>query len=124
MHAGRWRFAAAVIGMTAMLALTSCGQASSTSSTTGASKDTTPIKLGAIVSLTGTYAGIGTPEKQVLEMEVKKLNDAGGINGRKIEMVYEDDATDEAKAVAAASKLIEQDKVLRVRVSRWLSAAM
>jgi branched-chain amino acid transport system substrate-binding protein len=113
MHAGRWRFAAAVIGMTAMLALTSCGQASSQSSTTGA-KDTTPIKVGTIVSLTGTYAGIGTPEKQVIEMEVKKINDAGGINGRKIEMVYEDDATDEAKAVAAAAKLIEQDKVVAI----------
>jgi branched-chain amino acid transport system substrate-binding protein len=113
MHAGRWRFAAAVIGMTAMLALTSCGQASSTSSTTGA-KDTTPIKVGAIVSLTGPYAGIGTPEKQVIEMEVKKLNDAGGINGRKIEVIFEDDGTDQAKAVAAAAKLIEQDKVVAI----------
>ncbi len=109
----RWRFAAAVIGMTAMLALTSCGQASSKDSGTGAT-DTTPIKVGAIVSLTGPYAGIGTPEKQVIEMEVKKLNDAGGINGRKVEVIYEDDATDEAKAVAAAAKLIEQDKVVAI----------
>ncbi len=114
MHAGRWRFAAAVIGMTAMLALTSCGQASSTGSKTEPAKDTTPIKVGAIVSLTGPYAGIGTPEKQVIEMEVKKLNDAGGINGRKVEVIYEDDATDEAKAVAAAAKLIEQDKVVAI----------
>ena len=124
----RWRFAAAVIGMTAMLALTSCGQASSQDSTTGA-KDTTPIKVGAIVSLTGPYAGIGTPEKQVIEMEVKKINDAGGINGRKIEVIFEDDGTDEAKAVAAAAKLIEQDKVVAIlghqeAASRWPFAAI
>lgn len=113
MNAGRWRYAAAVMGMTAMLALTSCGQASSGGSSTGA-KDTTPIKVGAIVSLTGPYAGIGTPEKQVIEMEVKKLNDAGGIDGRKVEVIFEDDGTDEAKAVSAAAKLIEQDKVVAI----------
>ena len=37
-------------------------------------------------------------------MEVKKLNDAGGINGRKIEVIYEDDATDEAKAVCRSGE--------------------
>ena len=47
-------------------------------------------------------------------MEVKRINDAGGINGRPIEVIIEDDATDEAKAVAAASKLIEQDKVVAI----------
>ena len=73
-----------------------------------------PIKIGAIVSLTGTYAGLGEPEKNVLEMEVKRINDAGGINGRPVEVVIEDDATDEAKAVAAASKLIEQDEVVAI----------
>ncbi len=71
-----------------------------------------PIKIGAIVSLTGTYAGLGEPEKNVLEMEVARINDAGGVNGRPIEVIIEDDATDEAKAVAAASKLIEQDGVV------------
>jgi len=73
-----------------------------------------PIKIGAIVSLTGTYAGLGEPEKNVLEMEVKRINDAGGVNGRPVEVIIEDDATDEAKAVAAASKLIEQDGVVAI----------
>ncbi len=71
-----------------------------------------PIKIGAIVSLTGTYAGLGDPEKKTIEMEVKRINEAGGINGRPVEVIFEDDGTDEAKAVAAASKLIEQDKVV------------
>jgi len=73
-----------------------------------------PIKIGAIVSLTGTYAGLGDPEKKTIEMEVARINEAGGINGRPVEVIIEDDATDEAKAVAAASKLIEQDEVIAI----------
>lgn len=73
-----------------------------------------PIKIGAIVSLTGTYAGLGEPEKNTLEMEVARINEAGGVNGRPIELVIEDDATDEAKAVAAATKLIDQDQVVAI----------
>lgn len=73
-----------------------------------------PIKIGAIVSLTGTYAGLGDPEKKTIEMEVARINEAGGINGRTVEVIFEDDATDEAKAVAAATKLIEQDGVIAI----------
>lgn len=73
-----------------------------------------PLQIGAVVSLTGTYAGLGEPEKNVLEMEVARINDDGGVNGRPIEVIIEDDATDEAKAAAAASKLIEQDGVVAV----------
>ncbi len=80
----------------------------------GGEKSGEPIKIGAVVSLTGTYAGLGEPEKATLEMEVERINAAGGINGRPIELIIEDDATDEAKAVAAAAKLIEQDKVIAI----------
>lgn len=73
-----------------------------------------PIKIGAVVSLTGTYAGLGEPEKNTLEMEVKRINEAGGANGREIELIIEDDATDDAKANAAASKLVEQDGVVAI----------
>jgi branched-chain amino acid transport system substrate-binding protein len=55
---------------------------------------------------------LGASEKQALELEVKKINDAGGIAGRTVEVIIKDDATDEAKAVAAASQLIDQDKVV------------
>ena len=83
-----------------------------------------PIKIGAIVSLTGTYAGLGEPEKNTLEMEVKRINDAGGVNGRQIEVIIEDDATDDAKAVAAASKLIEQDQVVAIIGATGTGATM
>jgi branched-chain amino acid transport system substrate-binding protein len=91
-----------------------CGGDSTTptESATPAAGDT--IKIGAVVSLTGVYAGLGQPEKNALELEVARINEAGGINGRPIEVLYEDDATDEAKAAAATSKLIEQDNVVAV----------
>jgi branched-chain amino acid transport system substrate-binding protein len=102
--------------LAAALAVTLVGCASSGSTTAPEAEKPAaePIKIGAIVSLTGTYAGLGDPEKKTIEMEVKRINDAGGINGRPVEVIFEDDATDEAKAVAAASKLIEQDGVIAI----------
>jgi len=111
------RLAFAVLGaaLAAALAVTLVGCASSApDASTEEPASAEPIKIGAIVSLTGTYAGLGEPEKKTIEMEVKRINDAGGVNGRPIEVIFEDDATDEAKAVAAASKLIEQDKVIAI----------
>lgn len=98
------------------LAVAGCG-GSGTEPTSGSSSGAAsgdPIKIGAILSLTGTYAGLGEPEKNLIEMEVKKINDAGGINGHPVEVIIEDDATDEAKAVAAASRLIEQEGVVAI----------
>jgi branched-chain amino acid transport system substrate-binding protein len=77
-------------------------------------KKATPYKIGAVLSLTGTYSGLGVPEKNALELEVKKINEAGGVNGHPIELFIEDDGTDEAKAVAATSKLINERKVIAI----------
>lgn len=78
------------------------------------SAEQAPVKIGVVVSLTGTYAGLGEPEKNTIEMEVDRINEAGGIGGRDVEVIFEDDATDDAKANAAASKLIEQDEVVAI----------
>jgi branched-chain amino acid transport system substrate-binding protein len=72
------------------------------------------IKIGAVVSLTGTYAGLGVPEKNAIALEVARFNDAGGLDGRMVEVFYEDDATDPAKAQAATTRLIEQEKVVAI----------
>ncbi|MHB1477821.1 MAG: ABC transporter substrate-binding protein, partial [Coriobacteriia bacterium] len=73
-----------------------------------------PYRIGAVLSLTGTYAGLGIPEKNAIELELARINDAGGVNGRLIEVVYEDDATDAAKAQAAAVRLIDEEGVLAI----------
>lgn len=71
-----------------------------------------PYKIGVILSATGPAAPLGEPEKNTILMEVEKINKAGGINGHPLEVYIEDDQTDPAKAVDAATKLIEQKKVL------------
>lgn len=103
-----------VAALAAAMAVGVAGCGPQDAGTGGSSSSAEPIKIGAIVSLTGTYAGLGEPQKKVIEMEVKRINDAGGINGRKIEVLIEDDGTDETKAVAAVTKLIDQDKVVAI----------
>jgi len=104
------RVVALIVAFALVLGLVGCASQEQTSEQTTAE----PIKIGAILSLTGTYAALGASEKNALDLEVKRINDSGGIDGRPIEVIIEDDATDEAKAVAAASKLIEQDRVAAI----------
>jgi len=70
-----------------------------------------PIKVGAFLSVTGPAAFLGDPEQKTLELYVEKLNAAGGIIGRKIELVSYDSAGDAEKARGYVKRLIEQDKV-------------
>jgi branched-chain amino acid transport system substrate-binding protein len=70
-----------------------------------------PIKLGFFGPITERFAGLGLDAKKGAELAVKQANAAGGINGRKIELVVYDDRGNRAEAVAVARKLIEQDKV-------------
>jgi len=106
----------AALAIAMAVAVAGCTSGSTSSGSSGGSSTSTaqqgPIKIGAIVSLTGSYAGIGTAQKQTLDMEAKRINSSGGINGRSVQVIVEDDGTDESKAVAAATKLIEQDKVV------------
>ena len=103
-----------VVAVAVVLAagLAGCGGVKPATESGGAESET--YKVGAILSLTGTYAALGASEKNALDLEVKRINDAGGVDGKKIEVIIEDDATDEAKAVAAASKLIDQDNVIAI----------
>lgn len=95
----------------AVLPLGGCAQRE----TAGGAGDTAePYRIGVVLSLTGTYAGLGVPEKQAIEMERDRLNDAGGINNRPIEVIFEDDGTDAAKAQAAVVRLIEEEDVIAV----------
>lgn len=90
--------------------------------TTTETKD--PYRIGAVLSETGTYAGLGEPERNTLELEVAKINDAGGVNGHPIEIIYEDDATDPDTAVAATTRLIDKDAVIAVIGATGTGATM
>ncbi len=73
-----------------------------------------PIKIGAIFARTGGAAPLGGPEARTAEMLVEKLNAAGGVNGRKIQLIVKDSATSPEKALSLAKQLIEEEKVLAI----------
>jgi branched-chain amino acid transport system substrate-binding protein len=92
-------------------AIMATGACSAPGTTTGSG---TPVKIGAVLSTTGAQAALGMPEKNVILMEVKRINDAGGINGRPLDVIIEDDASDVDQAVAVTTRLIEQEQVLAI----------
>lgn len=71
-----------------------------------------PIKIGAILSVTGPASFLGDPQKRTIEMMVEQINAAGGVDGRKIQLFLYDDGGDANAARTFASRLIDQDKVV------------
>lgn len=108
------RYVTLALVLVGVLALTLAAGCSSGKTPDGTSTTKEPIKIGAVVSLTGTYAGLGEPEKNTIDMEVTRINDAGGIKGRELKVIIQDDGTDTAKAQSVTAKLIDQDKVLAI----------
>jgi branched-chain amino acid transport system substrate-binding protein len=72
------------------------------------------IKIGTIQPLTGKIAVYGKTVSQAVTLAVEEANKAGGINGKTIELVTEDDAFNPDNTVAAFKKLATKDKVLAV----------
>jgi len=70
-----------------------------------------PIRIGASLSLTGTYAKLGKYQHEGYQLCVKEANARGGLLGRKIDMVVYDDQSTPATAVRLYEKLITEDKV-------------
>ncbi len=71
-------------------------------------------KVGAVFSVTGRASFLGDPEKKTAEMIVEKINQAGGINGKTLNLIVYDDEGDATKCNLHVKKLIEQDKVTAV----------
>jgi branched-chain amino acid transport system substrate-binding protein len=76
-----------------------------------------PIKIGTSFPLTGTVAADGKYIVQSIQFAVDEVNAAGGINGRKVELVNEDDEADPSSAAAIANKFVEDDAILAVITS-------
>jgi branched-chain amino acid transport system substrate-binding protein len=92
----------------AILAL-SAAVASAAPAPQGVSKD--EILLGSIQDLSGPIAGFGKQARLGMLLAVDEINEQGGINGRKLKIIVEDSAYDPKKAVLAAQKLVNQDKI-------------
>jgi len=99
---------AAASAAMAALAL-ACTGASAQNSNQGVSKN--EIVIGSIQDLSGPIAGFGKQVRLGMMLRVDEINEQGGINGRKLRLIVEDSAYDPKKAVLAAQKLVNQDKI-------------
>ncbi|MCB2099598.1 MAG: ABC transporter substrate-binding protein [Rhodobacterales bacterium] len=77
----------------------------------GAAQAADAIKIGAVLSVTGPAGFLGDPEKKVLEHWVAKINKAGGVIGRPIELTIYDSGGSTNKAVTFTKRLVERDGV-------------
>ena len=75
----------------------------------GVSKD--EIVIGSIQDLSGPLAGFGKQVRNGMMLRVDEINEQGGISGRKLKLIIEDSGYDPKKAVLAAQKLVNQDKI-------------
>src|SRR3981081_1574048 len=92
------------------LALT-CLPAAAQTKVTNEGISATEIVIGTHQDLSGPIKVWGVPVSNGMKMAVEEINASGGINGRKIKMILEDNGYDPKKAVLASQKMIERDKI-------------
>src|SRR3989344_6376843 len=80
---------------------------------------TEPIKIGGVFILTGEGASWGEATRNGMELAIGEINNRGGIDGRKLQAIYEDDGSDPKKAIAAFNKLTEVDGVKFIIGPNW-----
>jgi len=105
--------AAAIAAITVFIA--ACGSDSGDADAgggSGGSKD--PIKVGAIYDLSGPLGIVGKPKVDATKLAIKDINDNGGVLGRKLELVFYDAQSDNAKYTQYATRLTGQDRVAAI----------
>lgn len=80
-----------------------------------------PIKIGTLTPLTGAGGPYGPVMVKAVKAVVDEVNAAGGVLGRKVELISEDDQTNPEAGVRAARKLIDVDKVSAI-LGTWASS--
>ena len=73
-----------------------------------------PIKIGAILAITGPASFLGAPEARTLEMLVAETNKKGGVMGRQVQLIIKDSGASPEKAFSFAKQLIDEDKVFAI----------
>ena len=111
------KFLALVMAAVMVFAFAACGSTDNggakptdspkTDTPTTGGDTTETIKLGGIGPLTGGYANYGLSVKTGAELAVKEINAAGGINGKQIELNFQDSQSDPESAVNAYGKLMD-----------------
>jgi branched-chain amino acid transport system substrate-binding protein len=100
------------LAMTAFAAIAMAGASTAWAQDPGVADD--KIVIGAYGPITTGAAFVGLGGRDGMNLAVEEINAAGGIHGRKLEVIFEDDAFSPAKALAAVKKLVERDQVFMV----------
>lgn len=82
------------------------------------------IKIGAILELSGDGAELGKDAKRGIELATERINHNGGISGKKVKFIYEDNQSNTVNAVNAINKLITVDKVQAIVGALFSSATL
>lgn len=99
-------------GILAGALFSGCGGGDSGSAPAGDKPAGDEIVVGANFELTGNHAQYGANANNGFKLAIKEINDAGGINGKKIRIIEADAKSEAAESVNAATKLISDDKVI------------
>lgn len=109
------------VGIMSIALMSGCGgqEASQNTSPTDSGNKTEnasqePIKVGVIGAYSGGSADMGITMRNGVEMAIEKFNAAGGVDGRKIEIINYDDEANPTKATSGAQKLISSEKVVAI----------
>jgi branched-chain amino acid transport system substrate-binding protein len=105
----RWFRSSAALLAAGTLALAGCAESEGGGG--GGGDDSGPIKIGAVLDITGAGASLGVPERQTLRMLADQVNADGGIDGRRVELIIEDNQSAEDAAAQAATELITEEQV-------------
>ena len=93
------------------LALAALALAATTSIAQQQGVSKTEVVIGTIQDLSGPLAGYGKQDRNGMQLRVDEINEQGGVHGRKLKLLTEDSGYDPKRAVLAAQKLVNQDKI-------------
>lgn len=74
-------------------------------------EDRETIMLGSLFANSGNYSAYGQPQTNALQLAVDEINEAGGVNGKELELVEYDYSSDETEAASLATRLATEDEV-------------
>lgn len=91
-----------------------CKGKSTKNTSSSSEKKSSPILIGSVVPITGPAATFGKSAEQGSQMAIKEWNAKGGVLGRKVKLIVEDDKADPTEATNAFSKLINDNHVIAI----------
>ena len=105
------KFALSLVAFASAALLAACGEVSNNNSTATGTEIGDTIKFGFNFEKTGEVAAYGTAEQRGAQLAVDEINAAGGVDGKKIEVIDKDNKSETAEASTVTTSLVTQSKV-------------